>query len=105
MGRDICFFRTNPDGSPDNHVDEYGEETNVFECVSLGSGNAWPCYFVPIYIAAYRRVQLLEPWNREALADIESVIPPVRYDMIQKEMVLDPETAESLAEVDREYVS
>ncbi|GIQ85795.1 hypothetical protein KIPB_007526, partial [Kipferlia bialata] len=98
MGRDICFFRTNPDGSPENRVNEYGEETNIFAQVSLGSGNAWPCYFVPIYIAAYRRLQLLGLGDEELYKAIELVIPPVRMKMLRTEAILDTDNAESLAE-------
>ncbi|GIQ82219.1 hypothetical protein KIPB_003317, partial [Kipferlia bialata] len=98
MGRDICFFRTNPDGSPDDRVNEYGEETNIFAQVSLGSGNAWPCYFVPIYIAAYRRLQLLGLGDQELYKAIELVIPPVRRHMLRTEAILDTDTAERLAE-------
>ena len=50
--------------------------------VSLGSGDAWPCYWRPYLIAAYRRIQSLtkkelEPFAKDyILSCISNVCPP-----------------------------
>ncbi|GCA63411.1 hypothetical protein KIPB_009769 [Kipferlia bialata] len=98
MGRDLYFIVTDPDGRPLKGPDDWDEPSDEWETVGLGSGDSWPCYFVPIYIAAYRRTQLVEPWNEAALAAIESVIPPLRTEMVLTEMMSDIRTAEVLRE-------
>ncbi|GIQ87676.1 hypothetical protein KIPB_009767 [Kipferlia bialata] len=97
-----CYFvvvRTHPDGTPDVRENEYGDETALIVDFRIGSwmGDPWSFYFVPVYIAAYRRIQLLEPWNTEALAAIESVVPP-NTQRISRSVIEDPAMATILAE-------
>lgn len=53
MGRDITFYRAKNarDGSDEDY------EARHIATVSLGSGDAWPCYLRPFFIAAYRKLQ------------------------------------------------
>ena len=65
MGRDIHFFRT---GNFTQLVDESDEDFYEKRClgsVDLGSGDAWPCYFRPIMIGAYKRICSLNEMPEE----------------------------------------
>ncbi|GIQ83687.1 hypothetical protein KIPB_005043 [Kipferlia bialata] len=97
MGTYLTVWLTNPDGTADEREDEYGCMSSELVSFRIGSGGPWPRYFIPVYVAGYRRIQLLEPWNTEALAAIEAVLP-LSDRQICKEAVVDPSTAEILAE-------
>lgn len=64
MGRDILFFKKNK-----NNI--YKKTTSV----SLGSGDAWPCYFRPFFVAAYIK-EKREGNNKNILDAIELCCPP-----------------------------
>jgi hypothetical protein len=79
MGRDIYFIRAKPK-QPENRRTEGEEEEEEdhrriasvglgsgeeedhrrIASVGLGSGDAWPCYWRPIIIGGYRRIQKME---------------------------------------------
>ena len=54
MGRDIVFLRAKKP-TEEEETDEDYYEKRVVASVSLGSGDAWPCYLRPLFIAAYVR--------------------------------------------------
>jgi hypothetical protein len=66
MGRDINFIRTSKDKEDENRVIAH---------VSLGSGDAWPCYWRPFMIAGYRRIQKMGG-NEKQLQAILKCCPP-----------------------------
>jgi hypothetical protein len=55
MGRDIRFYRP---AKTEEDEEDYYEKMHIAS-VSLGSGDAWPCYIRPLFIAAYRRVKYI----------------------------------------------
>lgn len=72
MGRDIVFIRTKK--QPEQEA-ESDEDTRVVASVSLGSGDAWPCYLRPFFIAAYVRQNGGDP-NDPVLQAILKCCPP-----------------------------
>jgi hypothetical protein len=76
MGRDIHFIRID---APED------DENRVIAHVSLGSGDAWPCYWRPFMIAGYRRIQQLEGLDakkRQAMLDAILKCCPPSHDSV-----------------------
>jgi len=76
MGRDIVFLRANPPANLPTNDDDDSYEAKRIVSVSLGSGDAWPCYLRPIFIAGYRRLQALGTATPEILEAIVECCPP-----------------------------
>lgn len=79
MGRDIHFYRANCK-PVEGESDEDFYERECIANVSLGSGDAWPCYFRPIVIGAYKRIassnEFPEEKKQKLLKTILACCPP-----------------------------
>lgn len=73
MGRDIRFIRAYCKQLEDESSEEFYEREYIAS-VDLGSGDAWPCYFRPIMVAAYRRVASCNSYSEEEKKEILDVI-------------------------------
>jgi hypothetical protein len=74
MGRDIHFFNTDCTKLDSESDDEY-QERYQFAGVDLGSGDAWPCYFRPIMIGAYKRA-VSQNLSESILRSLLACCPP-----------------------------
>jgi hypothetical protein len=69
MGRDIHFYRN--DCKPlENESDEDFSDRERVANVDLGSGDAWPCYWRPIMVGAYKRILASNEYSEEKKAKI-----------------------------------
>lgn len=79
MGRDIHFIRNNCTQLEDEGDDEFYDREHVAN-VDLGSGDAWPCYWRPIMVAAYKRIMNSNEFSDERktklLKSILACCPP-----------------------------
>lgn len=64
MGRDIRFLIADVEQQDDELDEEFYERKRVAS-VDLGSGDAWPCYFRPIMVGAYRRIAASNSFSEE----------------------------------------
>lgn len=83
MGRDITFYRAKRASDEDETDEDYYEKRHIVS-VGLGSGDAWPCYIRPFFIAAYRRLkQILDEDRTEDVSkpddwkEIEAVLDAI----------------------------
>ena len=74
MGRDIYFYRAGNFEQLDDESDEDFYDRRCLGSVDLGSGDAWPCYFRPIMVGAFKRIASLSEMPEEKKETLKKAI-------------------------------
>lgn len=76
MGQDIVFIQhSSAVTTPPSDSDEMLEDGSmIIDCMSLGSGDAWPCYVRLWFIAAYQYVRV----NRHSIPHYGRVLTAIK---------------------------